>query len=459
MRAAIDSVRSPTRALLAGLAITLATVVGYSLFFIFEIKGLEDLQRELTDRNRRESLQLLRIQNDLNQLALAMRDMLDDASGYPLTAWTSQFDRVRRDLDDALRLQAEIAAARETALAAPVTAQQEQLSGALQQFWTAVDRMFALAATGNETEASAQIALSLQARQASIATLVARLLVQNNATEAATAARVQDVYARVQRQAYWFLAVALLAIGATSLYLIRANRHLFAQLAALSEERKSLAQTLISTRESTLREIARELHDEFGQLLTAMGSMLGRALRRVDAASPLAADLQEVRDVTQTALESVRGLAQSLHPAILEQAGLDAAIDWYLSTAERQLGITVTRQRSADANSAMAIPHEIGIHVYRVLQEALSNVARHAGTRAATVRLLVEHATLVLEIEDNGCGFEPVEATRGLGLVAMRERAALMGGRAEFRQPAAGGTLVRLTVPLNTHAAHTRPAG
>ena len=88
--------------------------------------------------------------------------------------------------------------------------------------------------------------------------------------------RIGQIYDRVQRQVYLFLTAILIAILFTSLYLIRSNRRLFAQLAALSEQRSELAQKLISTQESTLRHISRELHDEFGQILTAVGAMLTR---------------------------------------------------------------------------------------------------------------------------------------------------------------------------------------
>ena len=81
-------------------------VVAYSWYISRQISGLRRLQTELTDRNRRESLQLLRIQNDLNQLGLAMRDMLDSGEPYPLSAWSTQFDRIRVDLNDALARQA-----------------------------------------------------------------------------------------------------------------------------------------------------------------------------------------------------------------------------------------------------------------------------------------------------------------------------------------------------------------
>ena len=110
-----------------------------------------------------------------------------------------------------------------------------------------------------------------RARQEALSTAVSRLLVQNNESEEQAALRIGQIYDRVQRQVYLFLTATLIAILFTSLYLIRSNRRLFAQLAALSEQRSELAQKLIATQESTLRHISRELHDEFGQILTAMG--------------------------------------------------------------------------------------------------------------------------------------------------------------------------------------------
>jgi signal transduction histidine kinase len=431
--------RSPTTALLLGLIITLAAVVADSWYVTRQIAGLRVLQTDLVDRSRRNSLQLLRVQNDLNQLGLAMRDMLDSDEPYPLTAWTAQFQRIRTDLDAALRSEQEVAVSRRT------PEQQTYLERSLAQFWDAIDRMFALAASGQEPEARAQIRLSLQARQAALGTSVARLLRENNESEEAAAARVQDIYSRVQRQVYVFLAASFIAIVLTSLYLIRSNRQLFARLAFLSNQRRELAQQMIATRESTLREISRELHDEFGQILTAMGSMLGRAGRHTPEGSPLRAELREIGEIAQTTLDNVRGLSQSLHPSILEEAGLERTIEWYLSTLERQLDVAVSYERTG---APRPVDSAIGIHVYRVLQEALNNIARHSGSRQAWVRLRFEPDALELEVEDHGRGLGTKVGRQGLGLVAMRERAELVGGSIELGRPREGGTIVRLRVPL-----------
>jgi signal transduction histidine kinase len=242
-----------------------------------------------------------------------------------------------------------------------------------------------------------------------------------------------------------FLAATFIAIVLTSLYLIRSNRRLFARLASLSDERREIAQQMIATREATLREISRELHDEFGQILTAMGSMLSRAGRHAPQDSPLRAELREIGVIAQTTLDSVRGLSQSLHPSILEEAGLERTIEWYLSTLERQLDVAVSYEQSG---SPFPVDSSIGIQVYRVLQEALNNVARHSESRQAWVRLRFEEHALELEVEDHGKGLVMPAVRRGLGLVAMRERAELVGGTLELLRPHEGGTRVRLRVPL-----------
>jgi signal transduction histidine kinase len=430
--------RSPTFGLLLGLAITLSAVLAYSAYITWQVTGLRKLQTELVDRNRKDSLQLLRIQNDLNLLAVDMRDMVSGDEPYPLTAWSAQFQRIRTDLDDAMRLEAGFSAASRT------PEQSEFLSRSFTQFWDAVDRVFALAHDSKEKEAREQIRVSLQERQAALSTAVARLLVQNSENEEQAGERIVQIYDRVQRQVYLFLAATLLAIVLNGLSLIRWNRRLFARLAEISERRSELAQKLIATQESTLRYISRELHDEFGQILTAVGSMLRRAGTHAPEGSSLRADLQEVLQTVQTTLESVRSLSQALHPVMLDEAGLESTLDWYIPTVERQTGIAISYEKQGQS---FPVEGGAGVHIYRVLQEALNNVARHSGAKRAWVRLRFLPSTLELEVEDRGTGFPERRGKRGIGLVAMRERSELMGGQIIFSRPAEGGTLVHLTVP------------
>jgi signal transduction histidine kinase len=175
-----------------------------------------------------------------------------------------------------------------------------------------------------------------------------------------------------------------------------------------------------------------------------MGSMVGRAGRLAPEGSPLRADLWEVREIAQQTLEKVRALSQTLHPSMLEEAGLEKTIEWYLSTVERQLGLQVEYER---IGTGRPVDDTIGIHVYRVLQEALNNVGRHSGATLARVRLRLDDDRLQLEVEDHGRGISSARFRRGLGIVTMRERAELLGGTIELNRVPEGGTLVRLTVP------------
>jgi signal transduction histidine kinase len=438
--------RSPTLGLILGLVITLAAVVTYSWYINRQIAGLRALQNNLLDRDRRDSLQLLRIQNDLNSLALAMRDMLENDEPYPLAAWSAQFQRIRADLEDALRKEEQVAVTDRT------PDQSEYLSNSVEQFWDASERIFELARSGREQEARAQIRLSLEARQAALSTAVSRLLVENNESEQQATAHIAAIYNRVEHQVYLFLAATLVAILVAGLSLIRSNRRLFAQLASLSDQRSELAQKLISTQESTLRYISRELHDEFGQVLTAIGSMLTRARKEVPEGSALCEDFDEVREIAQNTLDRVRTLSQALHPVMLDEAGLESTLDWYLPVVEKQAGITIRYEKPG---IPLTVDGDGAIHIYRVLQEALNNVARHSGANEAWVRIRGSPKEWEFEVEDHGSGFVPQGVTQGMGMVAMRERAELLGGRLEWLKPESGGTLVRLRVPrekLGTHA-------
>jgi signal transduction histidine kinase len=433
----------PARGLYLGLVVTILAVLVYAAYITLQFAGLRRLQSELVDRNRRDSLQLLRIQNDLNSVGLAMRDMLDASQPYPLIAWSAQFDRIHEDLDDALRLEAPLSEA------APTNDQRIYLFQALNQFWDASDRMLSQAAY-DENLAREQLRDTLQPRQAALSSAVSRLLVQNNEAEELAARGIAQIYVRVQRQLYFFLAAILLAIVLTSLYLIRNNRRLFAQVEELSSQRSDLAQKLIATQESTLRHISRELHDEFGQVLTAIGSLLQRTDKQIPADSPLHGDLQEVREIAQSTLNNIRSLSQALHPVLLEEAGLESTLDWYIPTVERQTGLVLHYEKSGER---FAVETSAGVQIYRVLQEALNNVSRHSGAKEAWIRLRFQTAEFELEVEDHGKGLAPAEGQTGIGLVAMRERAELLGGAVKVSAlgvvaPANGtGTLVRLRIP------------
>ncbi len=429
---------SPTRPLLIGLAITLLAVAVFSWYALSRIQGVRSLQTHIIDRNRQDSLQLLRIQNNFHSLALAMRDMVEGTEPYPLDSWKVQFDRIRVDLEDALNIEAR------TTPASRRPDQRKQFAVALLQFWNSTDQMFALARAGKQDEARALTRASLESQQASLTSTVARLLVLNNETEDRAALEVQQIYDRIERRIYWFFLAALVIICVTSLYLIRANRLIFDRMSALADQRRTLARKLIGVQEDILHSISRELHDEFGQILTAVGAMLGRAGKNLPPDSTFRIELSEVREIAQSTLERLRALSQSLHPSILDDYGLEKAIESYVAQFGKQTGIVIRYEKQG---SGPMVGSSEAIHVYRILQETLNNVVRHSKSSTAWVRLKITPHHLRLEIEDRGIGVSE-GASGGLGLIAMRERADILQGKIELQRPLEGGTLVILEMPL-----------
>jgi signal transduction histidine kinase len=434
---------SPTRNLLLGLAITLFAVAGSAWYALRQIHGLRELQNNVVDRNRKDSLQLLRIQNNLHALALALRDMVEGIEPYPLEAWESQFSRIRFDLEDALRLE------RSMGHLPAGSRDPEQLTRSLSQFWNSSDQMFALARAGQENQARELIRTSLESQQASLTSLVAQLLILNNDAEKRAQTAIQSIYDGSERNIYLFLVAMMLLILATSFYLIQANRSIFARMAALSNQRRVLARKLIGVQEEILHSVSRELHDEFGQILTAIGALLGRAQQKgLPPDSSFRHDVEEVRGIVQSALETLRSLSHALHPTILDDYGLDKALEWYTNQFGKQSGIVIRYEKHG---TGPGVGQQAAIHVYRIVQEALTNVARHSRSKEAWVRLEMKPELLRVEVEDHGIGLPPIREGNpegGLGLVAMKERAEILHGKLDFRKSASGGTLVVLQVPL-----------
>lgn len=215
------------------------------------------------------------------------------------------------------------------------------------------------------------------------------------------------------------------------------------------ERRESGARALAAMEDERLR-IARELHDEIGQTLTALVLQLETVTRQAPA--ELVEPLAEVRETARGSVEEVREIAHGLRPEALADFGLRAALATLGSTfAER----TAVHVRSRLAPQLPELDRERELAIYRVAQESLTNVARHAWAHAVELELELEqrNATLELRVRDDGVGVDGTAIAAladgpGSGIRGMRERALLVGGRLEIRRASPRGTEVRLTVPV-----------
>jgi PAS domain S-box-containing protein len=218
-----------------------------------------------------------------------------------------------------------------------------------------------------------------------------------------------------------------------------------------AEVRARLLDQVISGREEEQRRIARELHDETGQSLTSL--LVG--LRTLEGAPSLDAareQVAELRRVTARTLDEVHRLARGLRPAVLDELGLVPAVEQLALDYVQARGVPV--DVSAVGFGPRRLPPAVETTVYRVVQEALTNTAKHAGARTATVVLRQRRETVQAIVSDDGCGFDVDHALRApaawthLGLHGMRERAALLGGTVTIESTPGEGTTIYVRIPL-----------
>lgn len=203
-----------------------------------------------------------------------------------------------------------------------------------------------------------------------------------------------------------------------------------------------------AVREYERKNIAREVHDELGQVLTALRMDLTYLdLRHGGQAPELQAKLRDMRGLVDRAIQGVRNVAANLRPTALDM-GLIPAIDWVCSEFSRNTGIPCA---FASDGSAIDLPEARAIGLFRIVQESLTNVTRYAQARAVRVTLQCQGETLVLEVRDDGRGFDPAQATRrnSFGLLGMQERALALGGLLEVLSAPGQGACVSARIPLH----------
>lgn len=210
-------------------------------------------------------------------------------------------------------------------------------------------------------------------------------------------------------------------------------------------ELRRLSASVLQAREDERRHIARELHDELGQHLSALKLELA-GLQLSGAVHGAQARIEAMQLTIDDAVASVRRIAADLRPLVLDDLGLDAAIEWLGRDAERRTGIPVAILIDVDAG---AIDERTATGLYRIVQESLDNVGRHARASGVWVSLRSDGEALVLTVRDDGVGFPPYgEQHEGrVGIVGMRERARLLGGRLALDNLAGGGARVTVRVP------------
>lgn len=326
------------------------------------------------------------------------------------------------------------------------------LAGEVSEYWASVIPLVTLPPAARATDLRRLLNDRVVPRRESVIRIVARVQALNRSHLEVQRRREADVYGRSRNRFLMTGGAALLLsllVGAfVSTHVTRLERRLRAELAANAAnavQLHRLSARLVKAQENERRLIARELHDEVGQALTAVKLQLAVARRSLPEGP--AGALDEARVITDAALQSARQLSRLLHPPMLEDAGLAAALDWYLKGFSERTGIPVEFVHSGMEERAAV---EVETCLFRVVQEATTNIARHASASSCRVYLQRLPSSVALTVEDNGRGFDP-NGTRpdrgdGVGLLGITER--VNDARGTFRIESAPGRGTRITVEL-----------
>jgi signal transduction histidine kinase len=224
------------------------------------------------------------------------------------------------------------------------------------------------------------------------------------------------------------------------------NAELFEQVRAGRERQRKLAKSLVDVQEAERRRIARELHDHLGQILTGLQFMLESVKNQTTGAQR--SDLEQIQEAVSDIIREVREMSLNLRPSMLDDLGLVPTLRWHIDRYTTQTGIHVNLQYD---EFSKRLPAEIETAAYRIIQEALTNVARHAQVKEVFVGLVSQDDTLWVEVLDNGKGYDvSAETDRpSSGLSGMRERAGLLGGYLLVESFIGQGTQIVAALPLS----------
>ncbi|MEX1275645.1 MAG: PAS domain-containing sensor histidine kinase [Bacteroidota bacterium] len=230
----------------------------------------------------------------------------------------------------------------------------------------------------------------------------------------------------------------------------RHYRKLFLEEQRIQGELRRLSRGILRVQEEERARISREIHDEIGQTLTAIGLNL-RTLKSNAKPSEIKRKVQSVQNLLEKAADFIHVFSHQIHPSMLEDLGLIPALRSFIRDFQKNTGMRIQLMASGTAGGA-DIDQKAGL--YRIVQESLTNVLKHSGTQKATVTIRKTPHAITLEIVDDGKGFDPTgvsdtpDKRPGIGVLGMRERARLIGGKFEILSQAGKGTRVRVHLPL-----------
>lgn len=437
----------PWVALVAGfgglLLLMAATEAGAVLFLNGLRRSGNELQAHFLQRNRT----LERLRSSIYLSGTYVRDYLLAPETHGAQAQLIALDGLRRDTDVALNAYAQTLEPEERL---PF----ESLRSQIVDYWKVLDNTFSWTPQERDEFRSAFFYQELVPRRTSMLQIADRIGALNEDALRCGETQLGSLFAKLQ---LWLIAVsALTLLGGAGLaaltisHILRLEAELERRLRESEHAQGSLQELsarLVRAQEDERRALSRELHDEVGQAFSAV-LMEAENLLDLEREPGFRMHLESIRAVAEKGMNEIRNMALLLRPSMLDDFGLIPALEWQAREVGKRTGVRVR----LESNVTDELPEEHKTCVYRVVQEALNNCARHAQATTAQVSVRQETGRIVVEIQDDGSGFDP-QRVRGLGLLGMEERARHLGGAFEIDSRPGRGTLVRVRLPLATLAA------
>jgi signal transduction histidine kinase len=425
------------------------------LLGIMALAGLDAVQilREIQTRNDRLQREFVERSRVLSQIRSALyvsgtyvRDYLLEPNVQNAAAYRADLDRVRRRMDEDLHHLAQLTARQKPPLIGT-------LRRTLADYWQLLDPVFRWTPEERHRQGYIFLRDRVFPRRTALFDIADQIGRIDEQQLQLGNQRVAELFQEFRNR----MVVALVVALATGLFLAtfstrsilrleRDARAKYVDIVAARQELKELSARMASAQEDERRSISRELHDEVGQSLSAV--LLG--LSNMTAAVPppvarqLAPYVSEIRRLTESSIRCIRNMALLLRPSMLDDIGLLPALQWQARETARRTGLVV---HVAAAELPEDLPEAFKTCIYRVVQEALHNVTRHAGAKQVRITLQVEGGRLRLVIQDDGGGFDP-RLSRGLGLLGMQERVSHLNGTFDVRSRPMKGALLSIELPL-----------
>lgn len=435
-----------------GLLLLLLVAGADALVVLRQVRTNESGERNLY---LRRAAALDRVRNGIYQTAIVMRAYLLSDNSQEAAAQLEQWKVARQKTEAALKESTEVLDAAD----APELA---SLQTEIAVYWKQLEFLPTIPARDRRVLGGEFLNREVVRRRGATLDLVDRIDRMNARQMAAGDAELNLTFNRLRLRLVLMLAATVLAGILLAAFTIRRTLRLerelqerFEEGVRTRQELQELSARLVSAQEEERRAISRELHDEVGQSLSALLMEAGNAAAHLPA--PAGGGLDSAQEITQFRrhVDSIKKLAEAsvgvirnmtllLRPSMLDDFGLLPALEWQAREVSKRTGLRV--QVSAD-EAAGELPDELRTCIYRVVQEALHNCARHAQARSVKVVVDQEPRRIVLTVEDDGRGFD-ARRVRGLGLVGMEERVNHLGGAFSVKSAPGAGTRVEVELPL-----------